>query len=191
MCYLSTWGMLRGSSVLLQKSAKFYEPLIRIIAGKKVKIDDSKRTIEGINQKIWNIDVDHFENQEIRNILLDTYNKIKICLYNEDKTHHIVAVTKIMLGIYGCIPAMDRYFSQSFSTLYGSFGFSKTPTNLLDKHLRLIYHFYSQNEKDINNLQKRCDVLKFNEQVSNRHYTKAKIIDMYGFNKSFIEEGAQ
>jgi hypothetical protein len=30
--YLASWGMLKGSSPLLQKSAKFYEPLIKYIA---------------------------------------------------------------------------------------------------------------------------------------------------------------
>jgi len=38
--YLASWGMLRGSSFLLNKSAKYYEPLIEYIANLDEEIWD-------------------------------------------------------------------------------------------------------------------------------------------------------
>jgi hypothetical protein len=36
--YLASWGMFRGSSFLLEKSAKFFEPLVRTISSIDAKV---------------------------------------------------------------------------------------------------------------------------------------------------------
>ena len=59
--YLASWGMYRGSSFLLQKSVKYLEPTIKYIAG--------------IDKSIWNIDVDNYDSQTIKEII-KVYNDI-------------------------------------------------------------------------------------------------------------------
>lgn len=182
MSYLASWGMLRGSSTLLQKSVKFYEPLIRLIAGET--ITPKEEYIKGINQKIWEIDVDLYTEENIE-ILIDTYEKIKKCLYGEKNTRHIVAVTKIMLGVFGSIPAFDRYFCETFSKLYQKKGFAQ-PDTLEKKHLECIYEFYKENSQSIN--KQEIETKHFSANTTIRYYTKAKIIDMYGFKKAELKE---
>lgn len=171
MCYLASWGMLRGSSILLQKSIKFYEPLVRLIAGQKVS------SIEGINQKIWEIDVNDYSQENIQ-IILETYNQIKTLLYGETTTRHIVSVTKIMLGVFGCVPAFDRYFCETFKYFYPSKGFSSD--NLTCKQLECISEFYVRFRSIIDN--KKIVLVDGNKKF----YPNAKIIDMYGFSRSFF-----
>jgi hypothetical protein len=52
--YLASWGMLRGSSFLLTKSAKHYQPLIEYISG--------------LNRDIWDIDA-HTLQENIQTVL--------------------------------------------------------------------------------------------------------------------------
>src|SRR3989344_1515195 len=53
--YLASWGMLRGSSFLLQKSIKFYEPLIKYISSKE--------------KDFWKIDVSNYSDSNIKKLL--------------------------------------------------------------------------------------------------------------------------
>lgn len=179
MCYLASWGMLRGSSILLQKSAKFYEPLVMAVAG---KLDKSE---SNVNQKIWELDVQNYNNNF--DIILETYEKIRLALFRDDTNRHIVVVTKIMLGIFGCVPALDRYFCLTFKELFLGHGFA-APNTLTKKHLEAIYYLYEQYQTEIDTFM--FETKKFEKESSNselRYYTKAKIIDMYGFNKSFLK----
>jgi hypothetical protein len=212
MCYLASWGMLRGSSMLLQKSAKFYEPLIKAISGAH-----EDETLN-ISQEIWNIDVDSYcvdfpknrseATQKGYEIVIDTYNKIKKCLYGTgNETRHIVSVTKIMMGVFGCVPALDRYFCETFHYLYPKAGFSSDATSkttqnlasdikccktkmiytgLTEKHLCAIYDFYCKNKNPIDSFTIKTKT--FDSTTTSINYTKAKIIDMYGFSRSFYYE---
>ena len=49
--YLASWGMFRGSSFLLEKTSKFFAPLIR--------------TISSMDESIWNVDVDEYTNHNL------------------------------------------------------------------------------------------------------------------------------
>ena len=159
--YLASRWMYRGSSFLLQKSMKIYEKLLKVI----VKIDE----------KIWNMDIDKYPwNEEF---VLECYNKIKNSLIC-DKERHIVLVTKIMLGVFGCIPAYDQYFSKWFKNIFKG----KCAFRVVNKQsLWLIYEFYKENKKVVDVYSKKTKTLCFNSKEKNKLYTKAKIIDMIGF----------
>lgn len=49
--YLSSWGMLRGSSVRLQRSVRYYVPLIEAIAS--------------TSPDVWGLDVDAYAEEGI------------------------------------------------------------------------------------------------------------------------------
>lgn len=60
--YLASWGMFRGSSFLLQKSIKHFEPTIQFISN--------------VDKSVWKIDVDNYNENNIQ-IIIKIYEEIK------------------------------------------------------------------------------------------------------------------
>ena len=175
--YLASWGMLRGSSFLLQKSIKHYEPLIKYII-----------VLKRDNHNIWKIDVDSYTEGNMGSIL-EVYNEIAKVILGDGGNRHLVLSTKIMLGVFGCIPAFDEYFTRTFRGLcrnmHGRHGFRSV--NM--RNLEQIKFFYESNKSEIDNLGETIHTLDFETgEPTSRRYSKAKIIDMYGFSKSFIKK---
>src|SRR5690606_8902869 len=102
--YLASWGMLRASSFLIQKSLRYYIDLVRAISTTP--------------QQAWDIDVDSYDKNV--ELLIETYNRISSHL---DNHRHLTLATKIMLGVFGNTPAFDDFFCTSFRALYPGFGF--------------------------------------------------------------------
>lgn len=151
--YLASWGMLRGSSFLLEKSLKFYEPLIKYIAQTK--------------PKIWNIDVDTYNEENIA-LLLECKNDIRKILGTENDPSDTL-VTKIMLGVFSNIPAFDSFFKEAFS-------FYRCNESAIKK----IAKFYNDNKKTIDK-HEICTFDFVSGGETKRRYKKAKLIDMIGF----------
>jgi len=155
--YLASWGMMRGSSFLLEKSVRHYRKLIETIA----KMD----------RKMWEIDVDNYNDEHIE-ILLDCKQKIIQALKTKIEPSDTL-VTKIMLGVFANVPAFDRYFRKTFKV----HSFNK-------KSLNKIKEFYLQNKSEFDDFRV---VYTFDFESGNEtkvRYTKAKLMDMYGFMKS-------
>lgn len=170
--YLASWGMLRGSSFLLQKSVKHYEPLINYLISLKEE-----------NNKNWTIDVDEFNSENI-DLILEVYKKIQeYVIGTESNNRHIVLVTKIMMGVFGCIPAYDQYFTQTFRKIFKNrCGFR----SVNEESILCLKEFCDSNIDTISNLQHQIRTMDFNTtELTKLKYSKAKIIDMYGFAKSF------
>ncbi len=161
--YLASWGMLRGSSFLLNKSVKYYEPLIKYIST--------------LDKEIWNIDVDDYTEENI-NKICRSYKDIQAIIIDNGNSH-LTLVTKILLGVFGFVPAFDNYFSNTFR---GMFKDECRFRSLNSKSLKCIHRFYEHNKVDIDRLSSQTFVTDFsNGQKTNINYTKSKIIDMYGF----------
>jgi hypothetical protein len=158
--YLASWGMLRGSSFLLQKSIKFYEPLIEYISEK--------------NDSFWEIDVNNYDQSENIDQLIECANKIKEILGEKGKNKvSDTLITKIMLGVFGNVPAFDSYFK------IGS------GLNTFNKHsLDQLSSFY-KNENYAGIISKEANKIKtfqyHTDCKEERLYTRAKIIDMIFF----------
>jgi len=161
--YLASWGMFRGSSFLLQKSAKHFEPTIQYIAT--------------LDKSVWDIDADNYNEKNIQ-IIIKMYNNIKHLIISE-KQSDITLITKILLGIFGFIPAFDNNFCNSFRKISeGQCGFRK----LNIKSLTFIKAFYESNRNIIDKLSEETYTKDFiSGQKTTLNYPKAKIIDMYGF----------
>jgi len=176
--YLASWGMLRGSSFLLKKSIKHYEPLIKYI----IQLKKS-------NHNIWKIDANNYDSDSIQTILEVYKNITNLIMENDKSKRHLVLTTKIMLGVFGCIPAFDQYFTDTFREICKNFpnynGFrSVNKTNLM--HIK---EFYNANKEDIENLRNNIYTIDFNTgKFTKTKYTRAKIIDMYGFAKGFYQK---
>lgn len=154
--FLASWGMLRGSSFLLSKSVKHYEDLIYLIS-------------QSSEEQIWNIDVDNYNDQTF-DILLDYGNKIAEALSSgAEENVTDTQKTKIMLGIFGNVPALDTYNKKAF-------GVSSFNRNGLKK----IKKYYDENKEKIDSI-KIYTIDYHTEEKTNRLYTKAKLLDMIGF----------
>lgn len=151
--YLASWGMMRGSSFLLEKSIRNYITLIQ--------------TISKMSPKLWEIDVDTYDDLNIE-LLLKCKKEIAEALEKEKKPSDTLT-TKIMLGIFGNIPAFDQYFRKSFK-------FHSVNRNSL---LR-INEFYKDHKEYLDSVNiYTFDFL--NGKETDIKYTKAKLIDMAGF----------
>lgn len=99
--YLASWGMYRGSSDLLKEyNYLVHKGLISLLYNSKYL-------------PLFNIDETNFEQNlsliksaylEIQNF----YNSLS-CNNKKFKASETL-ITKIMLGVYGCVPAYDRFF---------------------------------------------------------------------------------
>ncbi len=155
--YLASWGMYRGSTFLLQKSVKVFESLIKYIASRECDV--------------WSIDVDEYTHDNINRLIKCGKRIEKELDVHETKKVTDTLVTKIMLGVFGNVPAFDNYF-RSGSGL-GRFN---------EYSLKQIKKFYDINSKTISNKAKEVDTLNYNSSnESERKYTQAKIIDMIFF----------
>lgn len=160
--YLASWGMMRGSSFLLQKSYKYFDGLIRYIAYS----DNSYWEIQP-SEYVEKYDI-------IKKIYDDIANEII-----EDNNRGIVLITKIMLGVYGIVPAFDEYFCKCFKNVEPEV--SRFTTFNRDS-LRVIQNFYLENQIEIDSLSNDISTKDFLDPTLDRfNYPKAKIIDMYGF----------
>ena len=157
--YLASWGMLRNSP-LMGLSPAALKPLISYF--------DS---IQGSG--VWDADVDTYN--KYKKDILDVYREITAKLdIIMGKKPRITLVTKIMLGVFGCVPAIDSNFYKTFHLLYGGFGV------LGQKELTNIENFYQQHIKVINKIS--IQVMDFDgNPITYYYYKKAKLIDMFGF----------
>jgi len=148
--YLASWGMLRGSAELLQKSARHLAPVVEIV-------DDA-------DTSIWEID-DHCYTEANIQRILDAARTFR----QSQPGMSDILVTKIMLGVFGNVPAFDTNFKKGFRV--ATFG---------PKALRKVGAFYQENSHLID---RYCiPTLDFVKgKPTQRSYTRAKVIDMAFF----------
>ena len=149
--YLASWGMLRGSSPLLMRSIKHYAPVIEVIAS--------------ASASIWEIDAHAYTDEAIEG-LGQTASQLRSALPEGASD---ILVTKIMLGVFGCVPAFDTYFKKGFGV--ATFG---------KKSLKKVAAFYRDNKEIIE--ANRVHTLDFaSGRETTRKYTRAKVVDMIFF----------
>lgn len=156
--YLASWGMMRGSSFLLERSSHHYAKLIRVFAN--------------MDKEMWEIDVNNYNDNNIDKII-KCKESIICALGSKNSKTWDNKVSKIMLGVFGNIPAYDRYFKRFLKGKEYCQTFNV-------RSLKQIKEFYDDNKVEIDKVDiKTRDFLTLKE--TNVCYTKAKLIDMYGF----------
>ncbi|MDO8550844.1 MAG: hypothetical protein Q7S39_11935 [Ignavibacteria bacterium] len=161
--FVSSWGMIRARSFLLQKSLRFYIPIIKWLANE-------------CPENVWNIDVNKYSNENIE-ILIKVYATLS--QFIPDENRKLVLVTKIMLGVFGNTPAFDDYFTTTFRDNYGE---NTRYRRFNMNSLTAIKEFYNNNENLIEELRRSIKTYNFlTDDETNIFYTRAKIIDMIGF----------
>jgi hypothetical protein len=153
--YLASWGMLRGSSGLLNRSSLYYLRVIDVIVEAP--------------PALWDLDVEGYDADKI-DLLYSTREQLRGAIVEAESA---VLATKIMLGVFGCVPAFDQYFKKGFGV--SAFG---------RQALQKVKRFYDENTSEIESY--RVATLSFDTGCpTDRRYTQAKVIDMI-----FFSEGA-
>lgn len=143
-CYLASWGMLRNS-VLMN-----YDYLVH------------KKFVEAISNDKY--DAFYSENYKNEELIFDVVKLIDDT-YPTKISKTDTFVTKVLLGVFGCTPAFDRYFRNGvkhFGICSADFG---------RKSLGDLYSFYDLHYKEFEDL--RHTFLK-----EGTYYTPMKLLDM-------------
>jgi hypothetical protein len=94
--YLASWGMFRGKAAPLQHSAKSLGPAVRVVAAAP--------------EAVLRADADDYS-PPVQAALTKVYRELRASLPGGQSQ---TLVTKTMLGVFGCVPAYDRYFRDAF-----------------------------------------------------------------------------
>lgn len=162
--YLASWRMYRGSSYISKRSFQVFVPLIQEISKEEWSF-------------LWEIDsmevlVKHFNevmqfSQITKQILTDEGKDV-------DGSITDTLVSKILLGVFGFFPGLDRYFKDGMSNL----GYSMNTIN--PKFIKELQRFRVQNIDIINHRSyKTLDIVTGKE--TDRSYPFGRMIDIIGF----------
>jgi len=155
--YLASWGMLRGSSFLLQKDYLVHKPAIRIM-------------LEDKYENLWQGDPKSLRNEV--DLILECRDRIAASYKNQTncKDPSPILLTKILLGVYGCTPAYDRYLIDGLRKYGLTLSFGK-------KSLYELFQFYITYRDAFETCKKTIE-------QNGVEYTPMKLVDMF-----FWEEG--
>ena len=157
--YLASWGMLRGSSILLQK-------------GNYKALEDTVIVIQRyFNQPHTLPDIANDTRKDYVGKVVSLCSDIKSS-FTQNKMQPFpptkTLITKIVLGVFGVFPALDQYFCKTFGNGTSIKGFAG-----------IVWDFNKQYQSVVQGLQ--VQVKSFDGQPSSLIYPVAKLIDMFGF----------
>lgn len=166
--YLASWGMLRGGSFLLQKDYKVHSYFIKSVVS---------------NPKYWIFFTDEEIKKEEYIPLVEELIHQTSKVYRESVTEingvkksveiTDTLVSKILLGVYGNVPAYDRYFKAAVK----EHGISAA---LGAKSLEQLFDFYGENELEFKQVA---------DTISKDHiYPPMKLVDMYFFTEGMEKD---
>lgn len=159
--YLASWGMFRGKADLLNHSAKRLAPVIAAIAAAP--------------DAVWSADANDY-GPPVQRLLFGVADQLRVVLPGGQSQ---TLVTKTMLGVFGCVPAYDRFFKVGFGA--ATFG---------PKSLRGIEAFYLANAERLDRY--RVATLDFATGGDTaRLYSRAKVIDMVFFTEGLSGRAAR
>jgi hypothetical protein len=154
--YLASWGMMRGSTVLLTKSLRYIEPWVRWVAQAP--------------SALWRTDVNVYDAQSV-DLILSAAESLRRAVAPDPVTDTLA--TKILLGVFACVPAFDANFRAGFRTAT----FSR-------RSLERVAAFYRDN-RDLVDAHRVPTLDVRTGRDTARLYSRAKVIDMI-----FFTEGA-
>jgi hypothetical protein len=146
--YLASWGMFRGSSELHERNAAALVPVVELIACSP--------------DTLWQVDVEQYGDQCVIGNIMSFKKQLQKAVPGG---HSDVLTSKIMLGVFGCVPAFDRYFKIGSGL-----------TSFSEKSLQRIFEYHNENAVTVRGL--RVNSLDFFGNATRFRYSRAKIIDI-------------
>jgi hypothetical protein len=162
--YLASWGMLRGSSFLFAKDYLIHTYFLKDVVADKTNIcyfaHESKRYLEpqdfmGIDELIGKTKLAYSKNIKSVNGGLQEIHVTD------------TLASKILLGVYGNVPAYDRYFKEALSLF-------AIRTSFDEQSLLQLVDFYKDHFTEF-------DSFRTNYRTEYFYYPPMKLIDMFFF----------
>lgn len=156
--YLASWGMYRGKSMLLQRSARQYEPLLKVIVN--------------ADSRVWTLDMNNYTGENF-DLLAQLEKQVCEALKGKDeRTPTITLTTKVMLGVFGNILAIDTFVYNGLNAVQGI-----RADTLDEKTRQALVNFYEAHKAVFDTYTVRT--VDFDSgQPTHRVYPKAKLVDM-------------
>lgn len=130
------------------------------------------------------IDADKWSDPTAREQLRDCYGRLKVALLPEGGTAGTL-VTKVMLGVWGAVPAYDTYFQRAFRSLADGKKEAAAFRTFGERSLNLLAEFYERHAAEIDRLAGELRTRDFTTfDWTNRSIPRSKVIDMFGFQYS-------
>ena len=146
---MASWGMLRNNK-LIEYDYFIHKDFV-------TEISDSKY------DRLYD---NSFENNDLIIELVNIINKLYLYKIKKSKDNLTdTFVTKILLGVFGCVPAYDRYFKSAVSH------YKVCSQSFNERSLMNLQTFYNLHFEAFEKLRKQIE----NEGV---YYTPMKLIDM-------------
>ena len=166
--YLASWGMLRGSTFLFkQTNMLHYQRVIEVI-------EDHRGHLRG-----WDVP-DYLDEGRY-----EQYDKAWVSLKEAllpDGGTGLTLISKVMMGVWGCLPSFDTYFRATFKSRAqtraerGAFNRAGRDT------LRLLHQVWEEHADEIERVRERYPVWDFaSGDPGRRRMPVAKVLDIYGF----------
>lgn len=159
--YLASWGMYRGSSMLLNRDYKVHENAVKILSLNKYKPLHCSNTQDVSNENI--------------SLIIELKDELSIHYKENGVSPTDTLISKIMLGTFGCVPAYDRFFNKGLK-LHG------INAQFNESSLNQLFDFVTNNSTLITEAQKEIT------KSSSVYYPIMKLVDMYFWSLGFKEE---
>lgn len=155
--YLASWGMFRGKAHIMQRSSHALLPVVE--------------TLITASPEMWALDAPDLVHHASE--VVEFAEEIR----NSFGPHASISdtlTTKILLGVFGTVPAFDQYFKKGFSVSTFSAG-----------SLKKVGRFYDETREVVDSFE--IKTLDFSTGGETSHtYTKSKIIDMGFFTTGLL-----
>ena len=166
--YLASWGMYRGSSMLLQKDYKLHTSIVNELLDNNYDV-------------LWILDFNILSSDLAEvNLILELCSHLRKIYWDLQISPTDTLITKIILGTICCLPAYDSLFKNGISYWNSSIRQETAPIsgNFGKNSILGLINFYKENQSEF-------DQLNQIGSENNIHYPIMKLIDMYFWNIGF------
>lgn len=170
--YLASWGMLRGSSFLFRETNLLhYQGVIEVI--------------EKHNENLLGWDVsDYLDAAKYEQFSL-AWTDLRVALVPEGRAS-LTLVSKVMMGVWGCVPSFDTYFVATFKSLAQTRGERGAWNRAGKDALGMLHEVDEQHADEIESVRDRYPVWDFaSGGPSEQRMTRAKVLDIFGFHETW------
>jgi hypothetical protein len=170
--YLASWGMLRGSSFLFTKTnVLHYRPVVEVI--------------EKHNETMSAYDVPTYRDSQSKAHLDAAWTDLRACLL-PDGGRGLTLISKVMMGVWGCVPSFDTYFVRTYRNLAETKQEASAFSRVGIDALGLLGDVYERHADEIDAVRQRYTTWDMTTgQPTERPMTRAKVLDIYGFQNAF------
>lgn len=166
--YLASWGMLRGSSFLFRETnALHYAPVVEVI--------------EKHSEHLRGWDVPDYIDAQRYDAYEAAWRDLRAVLLPEGG-RSLTLISKVMMGVWGCIPSFDTYFVSTFRSLSESSNERSAWSQAGRESLRTLHEIYQKHTQEIESVRHKYPVWSMAlAGPTERPMPRAKVLDIFGF----------